>query len=358
MSVINQTNKVYGSGNGITTTFSFAFKIFDVSEMYVYTIVAATGAVTGPLTYTTDYTIAISSVTEGGTVTFVVPPPTGTNWFLKRIVPQTQSASIPSEGVFPGKQFENQLDLLTMMAIQTNEAVTRALVFPPTYTGTISTLPNPVAGLALGWDVLGNITNISIGGGGLAVPIADSNLQTIVTAGKVNGSALTGLANIPSGAGIIPIVNIPTGTTANKVVALDGLAKLPAVDGSALLNLPGTKIKLIQISKGMTEASVSTAYTGVGFTPKALIAIGTIAGTNAMTWGLADASTNNCTPTGVQGTNNQSDVDNGHLIAVYTGTNAYQRGALVSLDVDGFTISWAKLGSPTGTLVVNVLCIG
>ncbi len=41
------------------------------------------------------------------------------------------------------------------------------------------------------------------------VLMPDSFLQTIITAGKVNGAALTGLASIPSGAGKIPDANSP-----------------------------------------------------------------------------------------------------------------------------------------------------
>jgi hypothetical protein len=38
--------------------------------------------------------------------------------------------------------------------------------------------------------------------------IADTKLASITTASKVNGAAITGLANIPSGAGEIPAVNL------------------------------------------------------------------------------------------------------------------------------------------------------
>lgn len=49
-----------------------------------------------------------------------------------------------------------------------------------------------------GWEQLSNLTNIP-----------DSSLQQIVTASKVHGSSLTGLASVPAGAGILPAVNLP-----------------------------------------------------------------------------------------------------------------------------------------------------
>lgn len=42
-----------------------------------------------------------------------------------------------------------------------------------------------------------------------AAAIADTKLATISTAGKVSGAALTSLASIPSGAGVIPAANLP-----------------------------------------------------------------------------------------------------------------------------------------------------
>ncbi|MDE1867218.1 MAG: hypothetical protein KGI08_05870 [Thaumarchaeota archaeon] len=239
MSVSNQTDKIYGDGNGVTVTFDFPFKIFDATQLLVYLIDTATSVATGPLVLNTDYTVSISAVTEGGSVTFTTAPTSSQEWFIKRSVPYTQSAVIPSEGVFPGQQFENQLDLMTMMIIQGQESISRALQFPTTYTGTVYSIPLPQAGLALGWDpTTSELTNLTVTAvGSLGVPIADSNLQQIVTAGKVDGSALTGLASIPSGAGIIPVANLPTGTAAHDVLELDANAKIPAVDGSQLTNV-------------------------------------------------------------------------------------------------------------------------
>lgn len=53
--------------------------------------------------------------------------------------------------------------------------------------------------------------------------IADSHLATISTAGKVSGAALTSLTSTPSGAGVIPIANLASGTpTGSKYIRDDG----------------------------------------------------------------------------------------------------------------------------------------
>jgi Microcystin-dependent protein len=60
-----------------------------------------------------------------------------------------------------------------------------------------------------------NIVNADIDS---SANIADSKLASISTASKVNGSALTGLANIPAGAGIIPTANVPGSTPTGGII--------------------------------------------------------------------------------------------------------------------------------------------
>jgi len=57
-----------------------------------------------------------------------------------------------------------------------------------------------------GTDAALKITNAKVADN---AAIADTKLAKISTAGKVGGAALTELANIPSGAGIIPAANLP-----------------------------------------------------------------------------------------------------------------------------------------------------
>lgn len=60
-------------------------------------------------------------------------------------------------------------------------------------------------------DLSGTVVNADINA---AAAIVDTKLATISTAGKVSGAALTSLANIPSGAGVIPAANVPVDTDA------------------------------------------------------------------------------------------------------------------------------------------------
>lgn len=59
-------------------------------------------------------------------------------------------------------------------------------------------------------DYNGNITNVNLSA---SAAIVDTKFAQIITAGKVSGTALTGLANIPAVAGLLPGANggLPSG---------------------------------------------------------------------------------------------------------------------------------------------------
>jgi len=57
--------------------------------------------------------------------------------------------------------------------------------------------------------------------------ISSSKLATITTAGKVSGAALTSLASIPSGAGIIPAANLTFPTISTGTISHGAVIPLP-----------------------------------------------------------------------------------------------------------------------------------
>ena len=97
--------------------------------------------------------------------------------------------------------------------------------------------------------------------------IVDSKLATISTAGKVNGTALTGLASVPSGAGVLPTANIPS-IDGSK---LTGLAKIPSDSGV----IPVANIPDLNASK-ITAGTLPNERGGTGSTAKANSASGVV----------------------------------------------------------------------------------
>lgn len=153
-------------------------------------------------------------------------------------------------------------------------------------------------------------------------------------------------------------------TGANATISTDVLA---VVDTSVtttkkmLLDELGIAINLYKIgtfTRDMTAATGSVAYTGVGFKPKAVIFLcgvtgGSTWGSIGFTDGTSDVSWYN---------NHASSADSWVLnvansIDGTTGSGAAQVTTTTSLDADGFTLSWTKIGSPTGTATVAYLAL-
>jgi hypothetical protein len=196
--------------------------------------------------------------------------------------------------------------------------------------------------------------------------ITDIKLETISTAGKVSGAAITGLNNIPSAAGVIPAANltsvaqkgansditslsglttalsaaqggtgataaanaangvvVPTGAVnaANGAVILDAAGKLPALDGSALTGLSS----VTQVND--TDAGTSFSVTEVTFLSVAKTC------TSGKTIFLS--ATGDLTPA----------ADKEHHITLKQGSTVVQ---VVSFDSGVGNIGWATSGIVTG----------
>ena len=81
--------------------------------------------------------------------------------------------------------------------------------------------------------------------------IADSNSKIPA----VDASLITALSGTNVVSGTIPMARIDTGTTANKIVQLDGSGKLPALDGSQLTNVSTA-------TKSSSDPTISTNPSG------------------------------------------------------------------------------------------------
>lgn len=105
----------------------------------------------------------------------------------------------------------------------------------------------------------GNLDNANIKSN---AAIVDTKLAQISTAQKVKGSALTSFSDIPTAAGQIPSANLNTGTTANKILYLDGNARIPAVDGVNITTLNASSITtgLVPTAQLGSETASSTKF--------------------------------------------------------------------------------------------------
>lgn len=133
MTISTETTKSATTvGNGVTTAFPFAFKIFQTSDVSVVLAVVATGVET-VLTEGVDYSVSMNADQEadpGGEVTYPLSgsPMASTHTLtLVRDVPYTQGLDLTLGGSFNPDNIEKALDRVTTLVQQLKEAVGRAV---------------------------------------------------------------------------------------------------------------------------------------------------------------------------------------------------------------------------------------
>ena len=99
-------------------------------------------------------------------------------------------------------------------------------------------------------------------------------------------------------------------------------------------------------TRDVSLASGSVSYTGVGFQPSGGTFFATVASTTTYSWGMDDSTHHSCI---AHINNDTSDTWSSEAIAIEPNGSNSQVGHVISWDTDGFTISWTKTGTPTGT---------
>jgi hypothetical protein len=125
MTVSSTTTKNSYSGDGSTTTFAYAFKIFADADL---TVILRSAAGTETVqTLTTNYTVTNAGNANGGNVVFVTAPASGVTVVIRRNMAQTQSTDYTANDPFPAESHEDALDRLTFIAQQQQEELDRSI---------------------------------------------------------------------------------------------------------------------------------------------------------------------------------------------------------------------------------------
>ena len=178
MTITNTTSKIRYTGNAVTVNFSFPFRIFNASDLEVYLVLNSTDVATLK-TLTTDYSVAITSGSDGGIVTFVSAPSGSYDILIRRVLDRTQGVDIPPVSAFPEQAVENALDRVTMIVIEQDEILDRCIKLSDTAndSGIDTTLPAADPGKVIGWNDAGT---------------ALENTSKNVTATQYNGTISAG----------------------------------------------------------------------------------------------------------------------------------------------------------------------
>lgn len=230
---VNTTNsRSELNGNGVTVAFPVAFYFLENAHLLIYI-----GGVLQVLT--TDYSVTGAGVAAGGQVTFTTAPPVGVgNVVIIRDPDQLQATEYPPNDPFPAKSHETALDKLTMLVQRVRSLIGRSFTLPDSdSSGASTTVPAPQAGYLIGWNALGTaLANFANTGGGSTLPLPVATTDGGTGTSYANFAALVAAIKALLGYGTAAPLNV--GVAANNVVQLDANAKLPAVDGSQLTNLP------------------------------------------------------------------------------------------------------------------------
>ena len=111
--------------------------------------------------------------------------------------------------------------------------------------------------------------------------------------------------------------------------------------------------QLVELTRDLTAAAGDVATTGLGFTPSRLDVVATISTTFISSTGFSDVSGHcACVWTDYLGAQ-----DGGaYLVFMVTGAaSAQQEVTAVVYNADGFTLTWAKNGSPTGVVNLKIM---
>lgn len=164
-------------GNGTTTVFAYQFLLLRAGDLQV----TVDGVL---LTLTTHYSISGIGTINGGSVTFVTAPGSGSEVVIARVVPLLRDGDYQEGGDLPAETLDADFDRIWMVIQGMIEGVNfggRVVLLPPSYPGSV-VLPSPEAFKRLGWNATGDaIVNYDPAGGVIVVQgsVPDYLLQNV-----------------------------------------------------------------------------------------------------------------------------------------------------------------------------------
>jgi hypothetical protein len=127
-------------GDGSTTEFPVPFRFLEDSDLAVYSNATRQ-------TLTTHYTVDGADEDEGGSITFLVAPASGVNVVVQLDMPIEQPADWINNDSFPAETLEREFDRGTLIDLQLDARLGRAMQFPAGEAGTVD------------WDTLLDVEN-------------------------------------------------------------------------------------------------------------------------------------------------------------------------------------------------------
>lgn len=108
-----------------------------------------------------------------------------------------------------------------------------------------------------------------------------------------------------------------------------------------------TRFKRSTLVRSTAAGAGNVAYTGFGFAPKAVIFLGAVDSSLSKYASLGLHAYASGAGIYTDGSSNTPSIGGGSTLEIYQDPTNYTTGNIVSLDADGFTIGWNKLGNQT-----------
>lgn len=276
------------AGNGVTTLFPFAFKVFEPTDLWVVTVDATDVETT--LIYGTNYNVTLNldqNSNAGGSITLTVPLPVGTTMVITTDLEALQPVDLTNQGGFYPSVINTALDRLTILVQQLAEGVARAAKVPITSDVSSSQLVEDIIILVNRIDdldtLVAHITEIET----VADNLNDPNSSIDAVAGSLDEiNAIyeyiaqivivgNNIADVISTADNMADLNAIADNMSELNAIFDNLAAILAVPGFlAAAGLPASlvgqggkflKVKLDETGYDLTASSASPRFYGFAF---------------------------------------------------------------------------------------------
>ena len=186
---ISSTTRLAGpyTGTGTTGPFTFAFKVFQASDLYLVKIEIATGIET-VLVLTTNYTVTLNGNQDGnpgGSITLVAALTSAYKLMITSDMANLQPTDITNQSGFYPEVITDALDRATIQIQQMSDELTRSIKIPISDGLSLDMELPPVASRTnkyLVFDASG-LPNVSAGSGTDTALRTDLAVSTVAAAG-------------------------------------------------------------------------------------------------------------------------------------------------------------------------------
>lgn len=140
----------------------------------------------------------------------------------------------------------------------------------------------------------------------------------------------------------------------NSATAVATQQSIKAYIDTQIAAITRLQSKIIYATRDLAASSGDVSYTGAGFKPTVIIAFGSMDNFFISSFGFSDSSLGKRAVWTQPASSTFLGREN--LVFFSTAVGSDQIAVVKSYDDDGFTLTWAKTGTPSGTSAIAFLC--